>query len=111
MDRMLARAALLLPIALLSSGCVARAALDVVTAPVKVVGKAADLATTSQSEADETRGRDIRRREEQLGRLQRHYEEKARDCENGNDRACREAIALRREIEMALPGVPVEQRR
>lgn len=109
--RMFARAALLLPIALLSSGCVARAALDVATAPVKVVGKAADLATTSQSEADEARGREIRRHEENLGRLQRRYEEKARDCEAGKDSACRDAIALRREIDMALRDSPLNRRR
>lgn len=108
---MVARVAFLLPIALLSSGCVARTALDVVTAPVKAVGKAADLATTSQSEADQARGRDIRQREERLGRLQRGYDKKVRDCENGNDRACREAITLRRQIEVALPGVPLEPRR
>ena len=54
----------------LLSGCLGTVA-DVVTAPVKVAGKAVDLATTSQSEADEKRGREIRRREERLGKLER----------------------------------------
>ena len=51
---------LLVPIAALSlGGCytIAKTAVDVVTLPVKAVAKGADLATTSQSEADENRGR------------------------------------------------------
>jgi hypothetical protein len=50
------------------SGCLAKTAFDVVTAPVKVASKAADLATTSQAEADQKRGREIRKQEEQRGR-------------------------------------------
>lgn len=61
--------ALLAASALLLPGCIARTALDVATAPVKVAGKAVDLATTSQSEADEKRGRELRKREERLGKL------------------------------------------
>ena len=49
-------------------GCIARTAADIVTLPVKAVGKTADLLTTSQSEADEKRGRALRKREECLGR-------------------------------------------
>lgn len=105
------RLALIIPAALMASGCIARTAIDVATAPVKVASKAVDLATTSQSEADEARGREIRRREERLGRMQRDYEELADDCEDGDDRACREAISLRREIDAALPGIPVEAER
>lgn len=54
--------------ALMLSGCIARTAAAVVTAPVKVVGQAADWATTSQDEADRNRGREIREQEERLGR-------------------------------------------
>ena len=36
--------------------------------------KAVDLATTSQSEADEKRGREMRQREERLGKLQREFD-------------------------------------
>ncbi len=46
------------------SGCVASALINVATAPVKVASKAVDLATTSQSEADQTRGRNLRKLEE-----------------------------------------------
>ena len=96
----------MLPLAL--GGCLSTAA-NIVTAPVRVAGKAVDLATTSQSESDENRGREIRRREDQLGSLQRQYEDKAEDCDDGNDRACREAIALRREMDALVPTIPREQ--
>ena len=68
---------------LLLGGCVSTVA-SVVTAPVRIASRAADMATTSQSEADENRGRELRRREERLGRLQREYEDKAEDCNVGS---------------------------
>lgn len=94
---------------LLLGGCLARTAVDVATAPVRVAGKAVDLATTSESEADAARGREIRRREERLGRLQEDYEELAQACENGDDRACREAVEVRREMDVLIPTIPVER--
>ena len=56
------RPALLLVLAapLVLGGCLAKTALDVATAPVKIASRGVDLATTSQSEADETRGRSDR---------------------------------------------------
>ena len=73
------RASLLaLPLAL--SGCVvgtvARTAVEIVTIPVKVVSAGVDAATTSQSEADQKRGRALRRAEEQAGRDARETEKK-----------------------------------
>jgi hypothetical protein len=50
-------------------GCLARTAVSAVTLPVKVASSAVDVATTSQAEADQKRGREIRRREERLGKL------------------------------------------
>jgi hypothetical protein len=44
-------------------GCVSTVA-SVVTAPVKVVAKGADWATTSRDEADRNRGRKIRKAED-----------------------------------------------
>ena len=74
----------LLPLAL--SGCVvasvADAAVDVVTLPVKVVSKGVDAATTSQSEADEKRGRELRLAEER--------------CRNGRPRAGDDCISVQR---------------
>lgn len=84
---------------LLATGCIAKTAVDVVTAPVKIVGKGVDLATTSQSEADEKRGRALRKREEELGRLARKRNRALDDCEDGDRKACREAQELSEEIE------------
>ena len=71
---------LLATLPLILSGCVvaslADAAVDVVTLPVKVVSKGVDLATTSQSEADENRGRELRKAEEQAGRDSREAEKR-----------------------------------
>ncbi len=93
----------------LTSGCLAKTALDVVTAPVKVVSKAADMATTSQSEADEKRGREIRKREEELGKLDRQYEKQREKCEDGNRRACEKAREIYGEMQRLSPGVPLER--
>ncbi|QZP08635.1 hypothetical protein [Caenibius sp. WL] len=86
-------------------GCVARAAADIVTAPVKIVGGAVDMATTSQSEADEKRGRALRKQDERYGQLERSYRKEARRCEAGNDDACRKADAARGEMEAIRPTV------
>ena len=67
----------LLPLAL--SGCIVRTAANVVTLPVRAVSAGVDAVTTSQSEADERRGRELRREEERLGRI-------ARRCERDPDR-------------------------
>ena len=70
---------LALPIAL--SGCItsiAKTAVDVVTLPVKVVSKSVDLATTSQSEADEKRGRELRKAEEAVGKRARIADKQCR---------------------------------
>jgi hypothetical protein len=65
----------LIAAALCLSGCVvgtiARTAVDVATLPVKVAGSAVDAATTSQSEADENRGRELRKQDEERGRQYR----------------------------------------
>jgi hypothetical protein len=94
--------------ALALQGCLARAAVDVVTLPVRAVSKGVDVATTSQSEADEKRGRDIRKREERLGKLERDYDKQMERCADGNDEACDKAQAIRAEMKAIMPGVPVE---
>lgn len=97
-----------LPLAALPvSGCVGTL-VDVATAPVKVVSKGVDLATTSQSEADEKRGREIRRREERLAKLEREYEKQLDECEEGDRRACSEARDTYAEMQQILPTIPVE---
>lgn len=99
-------APLVLPIvALPLAGCVSTVA-SVVTAPVKVVSKAADWATTSQDEADRNRGRKLREREEALGRLARDYQRQDNRCREGNDRACARASEIEAEMR-ALERTPV----
>ena len=61
------RALILLVPALAGCTTIASTAVDVVTLPVKAVSAGVDAATTSQSEADEKRGRDIRKAEENAG--------------------------------------------
>ena len=64
------------------SGCVvgtiASTAVDVATLPVKVVSHSVDAVTTSQSEADQNRGRAARKADEQRGREYRAMEERCR---------------------------------
>ena len=93
--------------AILLSGCISTVA-DVVTAPVKVVSKGVDLATTSQSEADEKRGREIRRREEQLAKLERAYDKQLDKCHDGNERACNEARETYAQMQQIIPTIPVD---
>ena len=60
-------------------GCaVAGTAVDVVTLPVKAASAGVDAVTTSQSEADQKRGRQIREAEEARGRQLRLLEERCR---------------------------------
>ena len=69
------RLLLLAALTLCLCGCivydVAETAVDVVALPVKAVSAGVDAATTSQSEADEKRGRELRKAEEERGRQDR----------------------------------------
>jgi hypothetical protein len=69
---------LIVPGSFLLSGCVAGTVVDVVTLPGKVVSKTVDLATTSQAEADQKRGRELRKEEERRGREAREMAERCR---------------------------------
>lgn len=93
------RTALALLAATALSGCIARTAASVITAPVRVVSKGVDLATTSQSEADEKRGRAMRQREERLGQLDREYRRHSAQCDRGDEKACTEARRDAAELE------------
>jgi hypothetical protein len=102
---------LLAPAAFGLSGCLAKTAFDVATAPVKVVSKGVDLATTSQSEADQKRGREIRKREERLGQLQRERDKLEKKCGGGDENACNDLAQVNAEIAAILPTVPYEPER
>ncbi|MGN6154791.1 MAG: hypothetical protein ACTHN4_03550 [Sphingomicrobium sp.] len=75
-------AILALPLAL--GGCivgtVAKTAVDVATIPVRVASAGVDAATTSQAEADEKRGREMRKEDERRGREARAMAER---CQKG----------------------------
>jgi hypothetical protein len=90
----------------LLQGCLAKAAFDVATAPVKMASKAVDVATTSQSEADENRGRQLRKREERLGQLERDHAKQSSRCIQGDREACTRRDAIEQEISQLLPTVP-----
>jgi hypothetical protein len=53
---------------LLSGGCIAKTAFDVVTLPVKATGQVIDWTTTSQEESDRNYGRKMRKQEAAEGR-------------------------------------------
>ena len=59
-------------------GTVAKTAVDVVTLPVKVASAGVDAVTTSQKERDEKAGRELRKQDEERGRLAREMAERCR---------------------------------
>jgi hypothetical protein len=61
------------------SGCLAKTAVDIVTLPVKVASAGVDAVTTSQSEADEKRGRAERKHEECIGKEERRARKDGRE--------------------------------
>lgn len=95
---------------LMLTGCIGTV-VDVATLPVRAAGKAVDLATTSQSEADEKRGRELRKREERLGKLERSYAKQSRKCDEGSEEACAEARAIYAEMQALMPSIPAEPQR
>jgi hypothetical protein len=78
---------------------------DVVGAPVKIVSKTADILTTSQSESDEKRGREMRKHEEKLGKLSRQLKKAEKRCADGDRDACKKARNIRDEIEDERRGL------
>jgi hypothetical protein len=88
------RFAMMLP--LLLGGCVvgtiAHTAVDVVTLPVKVASAGVDAATTSQAEAGQKRGRELRKQEEERGRQLRLADERCRKGRPLPTDDCRTAV-------------------
>jgi hypothetical protein len=100
------RVLLLACAAIALQGCVAKAVVGVVTLPVRAVGAGVDAVTTSQSEADEKRGREIRKREERLGELDRAYARQMERCRDGNAEACDKAAAIDAESKALIRDEP-----
>ena len=90
------------------SGCIARTAAKIVAAPVNLASGAVDKVTTSQSEADQNRGREIRKREEKVGKLEREYRKQREKCDDGSRSACARAAEISEEINELLPSIPAE---
>jgi hypothetical protein len=72
------RIPMLIVISLMLNGCLVRTAATVVTAPIKVGSAVVDAATTSRSEADEKRGREVRKAEEREAKERRRAEKEER---------------------------------
>ena len=64
-------------------GTIASTAVDIATLPVKVAAAGVDAATTSQSEADQNRGRKVRKAEQAAGKRDRDWQRK---CRKARDR-------------------------
>lgn len=100
--------AVLVAASVMLPGCLAKTIVDVATLPVRAASKGIDLATTSQSEADQKRGREVRQREERVGKLQRQYENQLDECNEGDSRACSDARTTYAELQQILPTIPAE---
>lgn len=98
-----ARLCLLPLLSLALAGCVSTAK-SIVTAPVKATGQIVDWSTTSQEEADRNRGRELRKREERIGKLERQRDKAARQCHRGDREKCQRAQILNHEIEAEMSG-------
>lgn len=84
------RMILLFAAPVLLGGCIVRTAADIVTLPVKAVGAGVDALTTSQAEADQRRGRELREAEEREGREARRRE---REQQRERERAAQDQDA------------------
>ena len=80
------RSILLLAAPVLLTGCIARTAADIVTLPVRAAGAGVDALTTSQAEADQRRGRELREAEEREGREARRREREERRAREREER-------------------------
>jgi len=73
---------LVLALPLTLGGCmvdtIAKTAVGVVTLPIKVASAGVDAVTTSQAEADQKRGRELRKQEEAQGKQLRLAQERCR---------------------------------
>ena len=103
------RSALFLPVIILAlAGCGVGTVVNVVTAPVRLTGKAVDLATTSQSEADQNRGRKLRKLEARYGKLERDYRKEAARCAESREQACAKRDAILAEMNDIRPQLPAQ---
>ncbi|MBC9034139.1 hypothetical protein IAG41_17255 [Sphingomonas sp. JC676] len=74
---------LALALPLLSGGCIAKTAVDIVTLPVKAGGQVVDWSTTSQDESDRNYGRKMREKEAREGKERKAHE---KECKKHPDK-------------------------
>jgi hypothetical protein len=97
---------------LLLPGCTAVSAVtSIATMPVRAASTAVgagatmvDATTTSQSERDEQRGRELRQQEERLGELDRDYRKHSAQCAEGNTAACARRDETWHAMQALMPG-------
>jgi len=102
-----------LPLPLLLGGCAAKTAFDIATAPVRGArdavntgSKAVDLLTTSTGEADQKRGRKLRKAQNRMAKLERRYRDLSEDCADGDEGACEDRYEVWNEMEALRPYLP-----
>ena len=82
MNRFLIAGVAALP--LLTGGCIAKTAFDIVTLPVKATSQVVDWSTTSQAESDRNYGKRMRESEAREGRERKAHDKQCRrdpkDC-------------------------------
>lgn len=107
------RHAILTALILYLPGCAAKTAYDLATTPIRntrdtinAAGKAYDVLTTSQSESDARLGRNLRKNQERLARLERRYRDQSEDCEDGDEDACEDRYKTWDEMQQARQYVP-----
>ena len=64
---------------LVTGGCIAKTAFDVVTLPVKAGSQVVDWSTTSQEESDRNYGKKMREKEAREGKERRKAEKECRE--------------------------------
>lgn len=103
--------ALILAVLLALPGCSAVSAVtSVATLPVRAAAKTVDATTTSQSERDQRRGREMRLEEERLGALDREYRRQSARCDEGDSKACARRDAAWQALQAQQPGQPSQPR-
>ncbi len=90
----------------LLGGCLGTIA-NVVTLPVRAASAGVDAVTTSQSERDQKRGKQLRQREERLGKLARERDSLQRRCDREpGSNACNDLFKVQRDIDN-LTAAPI----
>ncbi|MFM5916423.1 MAG: hypothetical protein ACKOOL_02695 [Novosphingobium sp.] len=97
-----------LAISLALGGCGVGTVINVATAPVRAASKTVDLATTSQSERDEKRGRALRKLEARYGKLDQEFTKQDKQCLGGDTESCVKRDGIAAEMSAIRPRLPAD---